>query len=148
MEIRKFTAEDRETFLSLSRAFYATDSVAAPISEANMQAAFDEIVGGSPYIDGFLLWEEGRPAGYGLVIYTYSMECGGRIAILDELYLLPDFQRRGLGGAYLQRICDHLPQDLRALRLEFVPEKEHLRRLYEENGFELMKYASMIRVLD
>lgn len=148
MEVRKLRPEDRPAFISFATQFYSTDSVANPIPEKNMQDAFDEMIADSPYLDGFFILEKGRPAGYAILNYTYSMEFGGRVAMLDELFILPDYQGEGLGGAFLQYMREHLSEGLRAFRLEFVPDKKHLQRLYEKSGFKMMKYSSMVQELD
>ncbi|MEW5774863.1 MAG: GNAT family N-acetyltransferase, partial [Thermodesulfobacteriota bacterium] len=43
--------------------------------------------------------DAGRPAGYAVWTLGYSLEFGGRDALLDELYVAPEARGRGLGAA-------------------------------------------------
>ena len=147
MEIRKLEPRDREIFTALATQFYETDSVSHNIPQKNMQAAFDEILTDGPYIDGFLILHNGEIAGYAILNYTYSMEAGGMLAILDELFIAPNFQGHGLGSAFLAYMRENLSEGLKAFRLEFVSDKENLQRLYEKLGFKMMGYSSMIQPL-
>lgn len=144
MEIRKLENGDKDIFISLVKQFYETDSVAFSIPEKNMYDAFAELLSGSPYADAFLIIENGNPVGYMLLAYTYSMEYGGKIAIIDELFISPGYQGKGIGSAAIRYIKELFTGELKALRLDVVPEKKQLRRLYEKHGFKMMKYASMI----
>lgn len=144
MEVRKFVEGDREIFLQFTNEFYHSNSVLHAIPRAHMQNAFEEILRGSPYIDGFVLIREEVIAGYALLCYTYSMELGGMIAILDELYISPAFRGQGIGSQFLNYMKSHLSQGIKAFRLEFVPAKKELQTLYEKNGFNLLGYASML----
>ena len=48
----------------------------------------------------------GRPVGYVVLAWTFSVEAGGREACVDELYLLPEVRDRGLGGRALALVED------------------------------------------
>ncbi|MFV0528316.1 MAG: GNAT family N-acetyltransferase [Lachnospiraceae bacterium] len=144
MKIRKFKPTDLEIFLVFAREFYATDSVSKPIPPNHMKQAFEEIVADSPYIDGFIIEVDSKPAGYAILCYTYSMEGGGMVAILDELYIAEAFQGKGLGTAFLEYMKTHLSEGIKTFRLEFVSNKAHLQKLYERMGFEISEYSSMI----
>lgn len=147
MEIRKFEPQDRDTFFTLAQKFYATDAVSHGIPEGNILDAFSEITSDSPYIDGFFVLHNGEVAGYAILTYTYSMEVGGMLAVLDELFIASEFQGHGLGTAFLNYMKAHLSEGIKAFRLEFVSEKEELQRLYEKQGFKMMGYSSMIQKL-
>lgn len=145
MQTRVFTVQDKEVFIHFATQFYATDSVLHSISVQNMEHAFEEIVSDSPYVDGFMLLKDNQPAGYAIISYTYSMEMGGMLAVLDELFVAPEFQGQGIGGSFLKYMKENLSEGIKAFRLEFVTEKEDLQRLYEKIGFKMMGYTSMIQ---
>jgi len=55
---------------------------------------------------------------------------------LDKLYVLPAFQRRGIGGALLRRLIEDAQAAAVALQLT-VLEVNPARRFYERHGFVL-----------
>lgn len=56
-----------------------------------------------PEWGGALLAEDGvRAVGYAVWTLGYSLEFGGRDALLDELYVVPDARGQGLGQALLE----------------------------------------------
>ena len=63
---------------------------------------------------------------------------------IEELYIRPAFQNRGLGRACLEQIRARYPRAAR-FRLEVEPENEAARRLYARLGYVSLPYAQMIR---
>jgi ribosomal protein S18 acetylase RimI-like enzyme len=84
----------------------------------------------------FLAREAGRALGYLVLTRCYSLEFGGPFVLLDEIFVLPEAQGRGLG----KRLLDTASAYCRAsgfgyLRLEV--QKKNLRALevYRAYGF-------------
>src|SRR3989338_432197 len=46
----------------------------------------------------WLICDRGRPIGYVVLTFGFSLEYGGREAIVEELYLVPSRRRRGIGA--------------------------------------------------
>jgi GNAT superfamily N-acetyltransferase len=75
--------------------------------------------------------------GYLALTFGYSLECGGRDAFVDELFLLPAFRGQGAGTRALQRAigwCTEL--GVRAIRLEVTRRNREALALYRRLGFE------------
>ena len=49
----------------------------------------------------WMIYSKGAPAGYVALGMGYSIEFGGRDAIIDEFYIRPEFRGRGLGASAL-----------------------------------------------
>ena len=86
----------------------------------------------------FLLGEppdpEFRPRGYAVITWGYSIESGGREALLDEIYVRPRGQ--GFGGVVLEEILDDLrARDLIRIFLETERPNTQVRRFYSRYGF-------------
>ena len=83
---------------------------------------------------GFLLvaHAEGRPAGMAVV------RCrGGETAHFEDLYVLPEFQRQGIGTALLNEVKAAVrSRGYRKLTLNVLPNNEAARRLYQAQGFQ------------
>ena len=72
------TAAHRADYLRFAKAFYCSDAVEHPIPLSHMERTFDALAAGSPYLAGFLLTHQGAPAGYALLMKTWSQGVGGR----------------------------------------------------------------------
>ena len=143
--IRKITEFDREEFFALVREFYTSEAVLHPVPKENHEALWVELMRGSPFCEMYLVEHEGAVAGYMQLSYTFSQEAGGRTAWLEELYIRPQFQRRGLGHECFAYIAKYIEPTVRRIRLEIEPDNDGARRLYESMGFESLGYAQMVK---
>ena len=86
------------------------------------------------------LWlaeREGRPAAIFLANEIASVERGGSVLWVEELYVVPEARRRGIARALLARICEQARQrGVRAIELEVVPTQEAALALYRSLEFE------------
>ena len=99
LRIRPAVRADRDALQDLRRAFCAEDPF--PFDPEASGQALDQLLE-RPDWGGVLLAEEGgRAAGYAVWTLGFSLEFGGRDALLDELYVAPEDRRRGLGAALI-----------------------------------------------
>jgi len=140
--IRLIKKEDREEYLSMVSAFYASDAVLAPIPLENMEKTFDLLLAGTPYATGYVFEVEGTVAGYALLARTWSQEAGGETVWIEELYCKPKYRGMGLGGAFFAFLETEFPK-VKRLRLEIEEENEGAVRLYERKGFSWFDYKQM-----
>jgi len=82
-----------------------------------------------------VIWVIGEPPlGYAAVTWGFSLESGGRDALLDEVYLRE--RGRGLGTQLLQCIIDDLvARGMNRVFLETEAPNEQARRFYARYGF-------------
>jgi ribosomal protein S18 acetylase RimI-like enzyme len=88
----------------------------------------------------------GDGLGYALVTWGYSIESGGRDALLDEIYVRE--QGKGLGGRLLHEVLRDLAG--RGLPRVFLETESHnvaVRRFYTRYGFETEASIWMSREL-
>ena len=140
--MRRFTADDFDDYLAMSREFYASEATDHPVPEAHFQRTFDEIMSGSPIVRAWMLDVHGRPAGYLLASITWSNEFGGRVAWLEELYLRPQARGQGLGRQALEQAMDELKRldKVVGFRLEVAPANAKVSHLYKKMGFQPVPY--------
>jgi ribosomal protein S18 acetylase RimI-like enzyme len=97
------------------------------------------------------LWHielEGQPIGYLLLTSGFILEFGGRQYILDELYVRPNFRRRGFGTRAIQFAESVCREDgIRVLRLEVDQTSTRTISLYRKVGFRLQHRHTMTRLL-
>ena len=142
--VRKITWNDRETFLALTREFYASDAVLHDVPDTYHTDAFAEMMRSQAYISGYLIECDGAVAGYGLTARSYSHEAGGPVVWLEELYIRAEFRSRGLGSEFFRQVTEE-NRDARRFRLEVEPENVRAIALYQRLGYENLPYVQMIR---
>ena len=143
--IREITTADREVFLQLLDEFYHSPAVLHPVPRTYFERTFQEVTSGSPYARAYLLECGGAPAGYAQLSFTYSTEAGGRLIWVEELYVRPQYQGRGLGGAFFRFLEETYAGQAARIRLEVEPDNDGARRLYGRVGFEELPYMQMCR---
>lgn len=86
--------------------------------------------------------------GYLALTFGYSLECGGRDAFVDELFLEEPHWGRGIGTRALE-FASARSQSLgnRALRLEVMHHNRRVHALYRRLGFETHDRLLMTRAL-
>ena len=143
MVIRHLKEEDRKVFLEFCQDFYSGGAVLHAVDPDNFCCTFDACISGNPYTEGFLMEVEDRPAGYILVSHTWSNEVGGMVALLEELYFVPEFRGKGLGTEALEWFRKEY-ESARRLRLEVNRENEGAIRLYQRKGYHFLEYLQMV----
>ena len=128
------TPLDASTLLELMREFYAEEQLA---SDARCTAALKTLLGDASLGLVYLLRAEGIAVGYMVLTFAYSLERGGKTALLDELFIAPAHRRRGLGAAAVD-FAMQLAQasGCHALHLEVAHANAAARSLYARFGFQ------------
>ena len=140
--IRRLREEDRALFCAMSAEFYDSPAVEHPVPHAFHEAAFEEMMRSDGYLEGYLLSDGERAAGYALLAKMYAREAGGMCLWIDEIYLRPAFRGKGLAREFFA-LCEGM--GAARLRLEVEPENIRARTLYERLGFRELPYRSMIK---
>ena len=78
----------------------------------------------------------GRPVGLAYLSFQWTLERGGRVVWLEELYVLPERRGRGIGGLLLQSALG-VARDRGCRAVELEVEASHARaaNLYARAGF-------------
>ncbi len=141
--IRKLNLSDKELYFNFVREFYGSDAVLHNISEKNIEATFSELMRSDVYTECFILETDGAAAGYALIAKTFSQEAGGFTVWIEELYVLPQYRSKGLGGEFFSFLEKEYP--VARYRLEVEPENERAVALYIRKGFDTLEYGQMIK---
>jgi GNAT superfamily N-acetyltransferase len=136
IELRRAGADDRDLLLSLIRGLYECEHI--PFDEARAARGLGGLLA-DPALGG--VWVIGRrdgdPIGYAVLTLGYSLEFGGRFALLDELFIREEHRGAGAGRqalARIEEICRGL--GLEAVRLEVERTNRVAQDLYRKVGFE------------
>jgi GNAT superfamily N-acetyltransferase len=80
-----------------------------------------------------------EPVGVAVLAYTWTLEHGGLVAWLDELFVAPAFRGRGIGRALLLRALDVARENgCRAVELEVDSDHGRAEHLYQREGFAML----------
>ena len=137
LELRKITTKSARLAMPLLEAQYREHDIA--MRGAPLARALRRLLDGSGAV--FVALEPrrgGRPAPVGLALLSYqiTVEQGGRVAWLEELYVVPEQRGRGLGRKLLKRaLAEAKRAGCVAVELEVVEGHERAARLYLRERF-------------
>jgi ribosomal protein S18 acetylase RimI-like enzyme len=145
MQIAQAKPDDWNEILTMARAFHAEDG--HPMSakaEESLKKAFEP----SPYVQVFVIRENGVIAGYGILCYSWSIEFGGMTSYLDDFYMKPDFRGRGLGTMAMEAFEDmSRAKGCCIFHLETEAANTKAKAFYLERGMEDTGRSLLIRKL-
>jgi ribosomal protein S18 acetylase RimI-like enzyme len=145
--IRKINPDDKPKFIAMVKDFYSSNAVLHNIPEANIAKTFTTIISGSPFVKGFMFEYQGEIAGYSLLTFTYSNEAGGLVLWIDELYIAPDYQGKGLGTEIFAFIKTTYTNQVSRIRLEVEKSNQNAIKLYRKHNFTDLGYLQMVKDL-
>ncbi len=140
--IRKLNQNDRSLYLRLTREFYDSDAVLAPVPEEYRVATFEELLRSDAYAQCYFLCDGENPVGYALLAKTFSQEAGGVVLWLEEIFLRPESRGKGLGKEFFA-FLDTL--GAARLRLEAEPDNARAIALYRSLGYSELPYLQMVK---
>ena len=132
---------DRSSVIEMMRVFYASPAVLSNGSEEIFKADFDNCVGTSPYLEGYIFEISGETVGYGMLAKSFSTEFGKECIWVEDIYIKEAFRGRGIGSRFFDLVNEKYPEAI--VRLEVEEENERAIRVYRKNGFEVLPYMEM-----
>ena len=119
-----------------------------PWSQPIADRALGELLRSPEKGGAWLIRVDTAPAGYFILTLAFSLEFGGIFALLDELYIDPQWRGQGIGSATL-RFVEEQSRDLGAatLRLETGIDNPDAVRFYERHGLKREKRYLMTKRL-
>ena len=144
LAFRDLTPEDRDLVVPMVQAFYRSDAVDHPVDAAILERSFQDAASpAEPLLRGLLIQWEGKPAGYMYLTQCYSAEVGGRCVFIEEIYLGPEYRRRGLGAQIMAWLEQEYPA-ARRFRLEVTQANQGAISLYQRAGYTFLRYDQMV----
>jgi GNAT superfamily N-acetyltransferase len=120
--------------LELMRRFYTEESLEFRVARA--QSALEQLTADPSRGCLWFIESAGRAVGYFVITSCYSLEFGGRFALLDEFYVTPEARGAGVGAQALTRIQEEAARmGVAALRLEVDRHNPRVRAFYARSGF-------------
>jgi ribosomal protein S18 acetylase RimI-like enzyme len=132
---RPAVADDIELLLGFSAALYAEDGTALFV-RSRAEVGFRQLVNDESLGRVWLIEDGGRPVGYLILTWGFTIEYEGRVGLIDELYVEPGHRSRGLGARAIQ-VAEVACRErgIRALQLEVARANARAQALYRREGF-------------
>ncbi len=143
--IRDIHESDYQTYVEMSKKFYASDAVASPIPESHFEQTFQLIINNSPLLRGIVYEWDGQICGYALLAFMYSNEFGGIVVLLEEMYIDPQYRGKGIGKELFAYIEREYQSTSKCLRLEVSRSNHKAIELYTSLGYEEWSYMQMVK---
>lgn len=116
-------------------ALYAEDPGGEPISRKKIQSTLAQFKN-HPATGTLIIAEtEYGITAYAIVVYYWSNEHGGNIAIIDELYVKPEWRNKGLGQKIINYVLDKEKGKSLLIQLEASPANQRALDFYRRLGF-------------
>jgi ribosomal protein S18 acetylase RimI-like enzyme len=124
---------DLEPCLDLMRAYYEFDGIAFDSTRA--RRTLEQLIR-EEHGRAWVVHLEDKTAGYVIVLFGFSLEYGGRVLEIDELFVSAEFRGHGLGRTILEFV-EAQAHDIGAilLTLETESENEKAQAFYGKHGF-------------
>lgn len=148
MTIRKLQKTDFDEVLSMMLVFYASDALLVHPGEGVLRKTLTDALADTPYLEAFGFEEDGVLAGYGMVAMSYSTEAGGLCAWIEDIYIRPQYRKKGFGTSFLTFVKERYTGRVARIRLEAEPENQQAMSVYRKAGFEILGYTQLVRELE
>lgn len=142
VHIRHATLADKDVVVGLMAAFYAHFDYHFELE--HVRSALQSLLENESL--GFVLVPivEETIVGYAAVCHVVSLERGGRVAVLDELYVAASQQGSGVGSALLAAVEQASREaNANAVVLEIEDTNSRAEELYRRNGYALLNRRVM-----
>lgn len=145
--IRDFKTTDKANFCAMAEAFYNSNAVSHAIAAKNITTTFDLCAAKSPYARGLILEYDSHTAGFGLLSFTHTLEAGGLVVLLEDLYIDEKFRGKGLAKQFFDFLFNEYNGKAARYRLEVTKTNQHAIDIYKRYGFCELDYVNMIRLV-
>jgi diamine N-acetyltransferase len=134
--IREARPEDEADLLAMMRNLAEQEPGAVKFSEAGARAAFRQFLSLPAFGGVWLLCDGNKPVGYMVLTLGFSFEFRGYDAFIDELYITPEYRRKGFGRQAVEFLEEQArKRGVNALHLEVDPGNDPALELYRRSGF-------------
>jgi ribosomal protein S18 acetylase RimI-like enzyme len=135
----------RHLWISLAKEMFEIEPITMP-SEANSNKWLDFVKDGLDKKRTLLLLAKAEKKIVGFVSATLPrepiFELAESFGIINELYVLPEFRRKGIGKKLLEECSNRIrAEGFKIVRLSVLPKDENAIRLYQKSGFRTFMYS-------
>jgi len=134
IEIRKAEAEDVEAIVELMREFAEFENLSMYF-EVTHEKLYDAMFGERGFVEGVVAYAGGRTVAYALFFPNFASFRGQVGYYLEDLYILDEFRRLGLGDRILRSIARYAKaQGFQRIDFQVLEWNESAIKFYEKRG--------------
>jgi GNAT superfamily N-acetyltransferase len=133
--VRIYEHSDKEALVSMVLSLYAEDCSIVNMDSDKIYTTIDALMN-DPKKGVILVFEhQSRAIGYSILINFWSNEYGGNITFIDELFIIPEFRRKGIATLFFKQLFTKKINNTIAFQLEVTPKNSYALKLYKRVGF-------------
>ena len=141
--IRFMKKSDSKEVMEIMREFYSSDAVFTSGSDEIFDADIENCTNENPFVEGYILEDEGVIQGYAMVAKSFSTEFGKTCIWIEDLYIKEAYRKKGLGKTFMDFITNKYSDCV--FRLDVEEENEAAVKFYKNFGFGILPYMEMKR---
>lgn len=136
---------DEDNVREMMEVFYTSPAVLSNGSDEIFRNDIENCIGDCPYLEGYVFTEDNNILGYAMIAKSFSTEFGKRCIWIEDLYVKPEYQGKGIGTKFFNYIEQQYPNCI--IRLEVEEENLNAIHTYKKCGYEVMPYMEMKKLL-
>lgn len=142
LEISEIILSDKNNVLLLMNEFYKSDAMSHPLNDNTILNILDDVLSNKYSVKGYKLVFDDKIVGFSFITIYYATEVNGNVLQFEDIYISPEYRRRGFGKIFIKEIMKKY-DDIKRYRLEVMPDNE-AKALYEDLGFYEIEYKQLI----
>ncbi len=145
-KIKKASKSETDEILKLMHGLYDHNYI--PFEKDNIRSALMKLLNDETLGHIWTVYDNDAIVGYFIVSLVYSLEHGGQIAIIDEIYVKEEHRNQGCGGAMLGAIQDFCrTNDVHAISLEVEKHNVNAQVFFQIKGYQKLDRVPMIKYI-
>jgi len=147
LTFKPFEPADAPAVIAMMEEFYAIYGY--PMDTAVSKGLFFEFTENEALGRGWVILADGQPVGYAILTFVFSFEYAGRIAFLDELFVLEAMRGQGIAKQALDFIAEQAKMlSVKIIYLEIEPHNDNAKKLYLSKAFTVHKRGLLKKVVE
>ncbi len=143
---RRAAAEHLDMLLGFMRDYYAISGI--PFDAVTQRSGLSGLIANRQHGYVWLIELEGAAVGYMAMCFGYRLASGGRDAVVEAIYLLPEARNQYIEVKAMQVMIDTCRSNgIQTMHVEINAADEAVSGFYEQAGFERRGFALMSRVV-
>jgi ribosomal protein S18 acetylase RimI-like enzyme len=135
MSVRLATMADVTGIAALAERYWEFEGIGG-FDRPRIESLLANLISASQLGACWVAEADGRLCGYLLAVFMMSLEHGGLMAEIDEVFVSPEMRSAGLGSRLVAAAeCALAERGLRRLQLQLGADNERARLFYERHGF-------------
>jgi ribosomal protein S18 acetylase RimI-like enzyme len=133
--VRNFEPQDTRFVQHMIMSLYTEDNSIVTMDKVKINKTIAALKSDPKKGSVLILQYHSKIIGYSILINYWSNEYGGNITNIDELYVLPEFRRKGIATAFFSRLFTRKINNSVVFQLEVTPKNKSALKLYQRIGF-------------